>query len=162
MKMYMFIYNVATPKLTFRPEHPFIGNDITFTCNSVVHLCPRNISSDLSFKFLGNDRGDTNKNTLTIHALAKSDKGIQISCQAIDDLGKVFYLSDTVTLDPYCKCFILVEQNNEKTLKPSTCVAFLVYITMTYKSLTNQYKHYMIKATIRNYFKITSFFFIQS
>ncbi|CAG2236074.1 unnamed protein product [Mytilus edulis] len=91
----------TTPKLTFRPEHPFIGNDITFTCNSVVHLCPRNISSDLSFKFLGNERGDTNKNTLTIHALAKSDKGIQISCQAIDDLGKVFYLSDTVTLDPY-------------------------------------------------------------
>lgn len=118
----MFIYNVATPKLTFRPEHPFIGNDITFTCNSVVHSCPRNISSDLSFEFLGNERGDTNKNTLTIHALAKSDKGKQISCQATDDLGKVFYLSDTVTLDPYCKCFILVEQNHEAKAVDLCCV----------------------------------------
>ncbi|CAC5424008.1 unnamed protein product [Mytilus coruscus] len=93
----------TTPNLTFRPEHPFVGNAITFICNSVVHWCPGDVPSDLSmtYKFLGNQRGDTDKNTLTIHALAKSDKGIHISCQVTDDRGKVFYLSDTVTLDPY-------------------------------------------------------------
>ncbi|XP_076109603.1 cell adhesion molecule CEACAM5-like [Mytilus galloprovincialis] len=90
-----------THRLTFRPEHPFVGNDITFTCNSVVHSCPGDTPSKVSLKFLGNQRGDTDKNTLTIHALAKSDTGTQISCQATDDLGKVFYWSDTVTLDPY-------------------------------------------------------------
>ncbi|VDI77070.1 carcinoembryonic antigen-related cell adhesion molecule [Mytilus galloprovincialis] len=99
--MYLIIDILATVKLSFSPEHPFIGDDIKFTCNSVIHSCPGKRPSNLSFKYFGNKRGDTDKNTLTIQALAKSDKGMNISCQATDDLGIVFYLSETVTLDPY-------------------------------------------------------------
>ncbi|XP_063440687.1 uncharacterized protein LOC134721537 isoform X2 [Mytilus trossulus] len=121
----------TTVKLTFFPEHPFIGKDIKFTCNSVVHSCPGERPFDLSFTFYGNKRGDTDKNTLTIHALTKSDKEMQISCQAIDDLGKVFYLSNSVTLDPYYSpdnIFLepegtLVNVREGTTLGPINCVA---------------------------------------
>ncbi|CAC5374234.1 unnamed protein product [Mytilus coruscus] len=88
--------------LTLQPEHPFVGDNITFTCSSTVQRWPEGYgTSHLSYQFFGNPRGDNDTDKLIIRKLAKTDKGINISCQATDDLGKVSYKSDAVTIDPY-------------------------------------------------------------
>ncbi|CAC5390288.1 unnamed protein product [Mytilus coruscus] len=90
------------PTLTLSAEHPFVGDTITFTCHSTVQRWPAGYrTSNLTYKFLGNTRGVSNNNRLTIHALTKLEKGNDISCQATDDLHKVSIESDAVTLDPY-------------------------------------------------------------
>ncbi|XP_052062349.1 uncharacterized protein LOC127702263 isoform X3 [Mytilus californianus] len=89
-------------KLTLKPEHPFVGDNVTFTCSSTIQRWPAGYrSSHLSYQFHGNKPGATDNNRLMIHTLTKSDKGTNIKCQATDDLGKVSNMSNTVTLDPY-------------------------------------------------------------
>ncbi|CAC5401518.1 unnamed protein product [Mytilus coruscus] len=90
-----------TPVLTIDHEHPFVNNNITFTCNSTVQRWPGYIHSKLSFQYFGNPRGYINNNTLILNKLTKSDKGMNISCQATDDLGKVSNMSESIILDPY-------------------------------------------------------------
>ncbi|VDI01159.1 Hypothetical predicted protein, partial [Mytilus galloprovincialis] len=89
------------PTLTIQPEHPFVGDNITITCNSMVQRWPGYLPSLLFYHFIGNKRGETNNNRLTINKIMKMDKGTKISCQAIDDLGKRSIMGDSVTLDPY-------------------------------------------------------------
>ncbi|CAC5416360.1 unnamed protein product [Mytilus coruscus] len=89
------------PTVTIQPEHPFVGDNITFTCNSMVQRWPRNLPSHLLYQFIGNRRGESNNNRLTMNTITKMDKGTIISCQATDDLGKTSIMSKTVTLDPY-------------------------------------------------------------
>ncbi|CAC5416363.1 unnamed protein product [Mytilus coruscus] len=89
------------PTVTIKPEHPFVGDDITFTCCSMVQRWPGNLPSHLSYQFIGNTRGEFNNNRLTMKTITKMDKGTIISCQATDDLGKTSIMSKTVTLDPY-------------------------------------------------------------
>lgn len=83
--------------------HPFVNSRVTFTCHSMVQRWPEYIPSNLSYSFCGNSRGDDEGNKLIINTLDKSDKGMNISCQATDDRGEVSIMSDAVTLDPYCK-----------------------------------------------------------
>lgn len=52
-------------------------------------------------------------NKLTIHTSTMLDKGKDISCQATDDLQKVSIKSDTVTLDPYCKFYMIYKSVNQ-------------------------------------------------
>ncbi|CAC5424010.1 unnamed protein product [Mytilus coruscus] len=88
--------------LTLQPEHPFVGDNITFTCSSTIQRWPEGYgTSRLSYQFHGNTRGATDNNKLQIHKLTKSDKGTNIKFQATDNLGKVSNMSNTVTLDPY-------------------------------------------------------------
>ncbi|XP_071174124.1 nephrin-like isoform X2 [Mytilus edulis] len=88
--------------VTLQPEHPFVGGNITLTCSSTIQRWPEAYkTSHLSYQFHGNTRESTVNNKLTLHALTKADKGTRIQCQAIDDLGKVSNMSNTVTLDPY-------------------------------------------------------------
>ncbi|CAC5373118.1 unnamed protein product [Mytilus coruscus] len=89
------------PVLTIDHEHPFVNNNITFTCNSTVQRWPGYIPSNLSYQYFGNPRGDTDGNKLILNTLTKSDKGITISCHATDDLGKVSNMSESIILDPY-------------------------------------------------------------
>ncbi|XP_052062961.1 neural cell adhesion molecule 1-like isoform X2 [Mytilus californianus] len=89
------------PTVTIQPEHPFVGDNIIFTCNSMVQRWPGNLPSHLSYQFIGNTRGESNNNRLTMNTITKMDKGTIISCQATDDLGKTSIMSNTVTLDPY-------------------------------------------------------------
>ncbi|CAG2227482.1 unnamed protein product [Mytilus edulis] len=90
------------PTLTLNAEHPFVGDNITFTCLSMVQRWPAGYrTSHLSYQFNGHPPGGTVNNKLTIHTLAMSDKGKDISCQATDDLQKTSIKSDDVTLDPY-------------------------------------------------------------
>ncbi|XP_052062856.1 nephrin-like [Mytilus californianus] len=89
------------PTLTISPEHPFVNSRVIFTCHSTVQRWPGYIPSNLSYQFFGNRRGDDENNKLIINTLAKSDKGMNISCQATDDRKKVSIMSDAVTLDPY-------------------------------------------------------------
>ncbi|XP_076105775.1 protein turtle homolog B-like [Mytilus galloprovincialis] len=89
------------PTLTSLPGRPFVGDNITFTCNSTQSWPERNITSKLSYHFVGSPRGETDNNQLTIHTLTKLDKGKYISCQYTDELGVVSIMSETITLDPY-------------------------------------------------------------
>ncbi|CAC5400026.1 unnamed protein product [Mytilus coruscus] len=90
------------PTFTLSAENPFVGDNIIFTCHSVVQRWPAGYrTSNLTYKFLENTRGDPSDNRLMIHTLTKFDKGKEISCQATDDLHKVSIMSDAVTLDPY-------------------------------------------------------------
>lgn len=102
----MFIIILGKPKkptLSFRPELPFVDDNITFTCNSTVQRWPEGYgTAHLFYQFFGNPRGESARNTLIINKLTIRDKGINISCQATDDLGKDSYKSDAVTIDPYC------------------------------------------------------------
>ncbi|CAC5424009.1 unnamed protein product [Mytilus coruscus] len=94
--------NPTKPTLDVIPEQPFVNDNITFSCDSTVKQWPAGYrTSNLSYTFVGNHRGATEHNRLTIHTLTKSDKGINVSCQATDDLGKVSNMSNTVTLNPY-------------------------------------------------------------
>ncbi|VDI11073.1 Hypothetical predicted protein, partial [Mytilus galloprovincialis] len=90
------------PTLTLNADHPFVGDNITFTCLSMAQRWPAEyMTSHLSYQFNENHRGVTVNNKLTIYTLTMSDKGTDISCQATDDLQKVSIKSDDVTLDPY-------------------------------------------------------------
>lgn len=105
--MHLFKYNLGVPintTLTLQPEHPFVGDNITLTCSSTIQRWPKGYgTSHLSYQFHGNTRGATDNNELQIQKLIKSDKGTSIKCQATDDLRKVSNMSNTVTLDPFCK-----------------------------------------------------------
>ncbi|CAC5402594.1 unnamed protein product [Mytilus coruscus] len=88
--------------LTLQPEHPFVGDNITFTCSSTIQRWPEGYgTSHLSYQFHGNTRRATYNNKLQMHKLTKFDKGTKIKCQATDDLGKSSNMSNSVTLDPY-------------------------------------------------------------
>ncbi|VDI04345.1 Hypothetical predicted protein [Mytilus galloprovincialis] len=89
------------PTLTIQSEHPFVGDNITFTCKSAAQRWPGNIPAHLLYQFIGNKRGESNNNRLIMNNLTKLDKGTSISCQATDDLRKVSNMSNTVILDPY-------------------------------------------------------------
>ncbi|XP_071173897.1 cell adhesion molecule CEACAM5-like [Mytilus edulis] len=89
------------PTLTIQPKHPFVGDNITFTCYSMAQRWPGNIPSHLLYQFVGKRKGDSNSNRLIMNNLTKLDKGTIISCQATDDLGKVSNMSNSVTLDPF-------------------------------------------------------------
>ncbi|VDI77324.1 acylglycerol kinase [Mytilus galloprovincialis] len=90
------------PTLTLNAEHPFVGDNITFTCHSTIQRWPAGYrTSHLTYQFNGKPRGVTVNNKLTIHTLTMSDEGKVISCQATDDLQKASIKSDAVTLDPY-------------------------------------------------------------
>ncbi|VDH92933.1 Hypothetical predicted protein [Mytilus galloprovincialis] len=94
--------NPTKPTLMLSPEHPFANENVTFSCHSTVKQWPAGYrASNLSYTFVGNPRGATENNKLSIHKLTKSDKGKNISCQATDDLGKMSDMSNTVILDPY-------------------------------------------------------------
>lgn len=105
--MYFFKTILGKPintTVTLQPEHPFVGDNITFTCFSTIQRWPEEYrTSYLSYQFNGNTRGATDYNKLQMNKLTKSDKGTTIKCQATDDLGKSSNMSNTVTLDPYCK-----------------------------------------------------------
>ncbi|CAG2190526.1 unnamed protein product [Mytilus edulis] len=89
------------PVLTIDHKHPFVNDNITFTCTATVQRWPRYIPSNISYQFFGIPRGYINNNTLILNKLTKSDKDIAISCQATDDLGKVSNMSESIILDPY-------------------------------------------------------------
>ncbi|XP_063442515.1 uncharacterized protein LOC134722819 [Mytilus trossulus] len=90
------------PVLTIQPEHPFVGDNITFTCSSTIQRWPTGYgTSHLSYQFIGNKRGATDNNELQINKLTLSDKGTSIKCQATDNLMQVSNMSTTVTLDPF-------------------------------------------------------------
>ncbi|CAG2227485.1 unnamed protein product [Mytilus edulis] len=89
------------PTITLRPNNPFVGYNISLTCKSTAQRWPGNIPAHLSYQFIGNKRGESNNNRLTMNNLTKLDKGTNITCQATDDLGKVSNMSKTVILDPY-------------------------------------------------------------
>lgn len=94
----------TNPTLTVSPESPFVGDNITLTCHSMVQRWPVYMPSNLSYRFFGGDsRGGAENNRFMINKLTTLDKGINISCQATDDRGKESNMSKTVTLDPYCK-----------------------------------------------------------
>lgn len=119
------------PTLTFHPVRPFVDDNITVICNSKMQRWPRYISSNLSYQYFGNPRGDIVYNTLTLQTLTKSDKGKQISCRASDDLGQVSSMSDTVTLDPFCKYDeVYVFSANYSVIE--MCLARVSYICYTY------------------------------
>ncbi|VDI29986.1 Hypothetical predicted protein [Mytilus galloprovincialis] len=89
------------PVLTIDHKHPFVNDNITFTCTATVQRWPRYIPSNISYQFFGITRGYINNNKLILNKLTKSDKDIAISCQATDDLGKVSNMSESIILDPY-------------------------------------------------------------
>lgn len=106
--MYLFKIYLGKPintTLTLQPEHPFVNDTVMFTCSSTIQLWPEGYKTQhLSYKFVHvSQRGATTINRLTKQKLIKSDKGTNITCQATDDFGKVSTMSNTVTLDPYCK-----------------------------------------------------------
>lgn len=104
--IYRLLIISATPEnpvLTIDHKHPFVNDNITFTCTATVQRWPRYIPSNISYQFFGIPRGYINNNTLILNKLTKSDKDIAISCQATDDLGKVSNMSQSIILDPYCK-----------------------------------------------------------
>lgn len=81
-----------------------MGDNITFTCSSKIQRWPEGYETPhLSYRFHGSTRGNATNNRLKKQILTKSEKGTQIKCQATDDRGKVSNMSNTVTLDPYCK-----------------------------------------------------------
>ncbi|XP_071174121.1 neural cell adhesion molecule 2-like [Mytilus edulis] len=89
------------PTVTIQSAHPFVGENITVTCNSVVQRWPGYCPSHLSYHFNGNKRGESNNNRLTINNITKLDKGTILACRATDELGKRSLMSDSVILDPY-------------------------------------------------------------
>ena len=89
------------PNLTTEDNHPFVGENVTFTCASKVQRMPTGLPSSLTYTFTG--RGSTQDNLHKILRLTKSDKGANISCRATDDLGKISNVSNTITLAPFCK-----------------------------------------------------------
>lgn len=85
-------------------EHPFVGDNITFACKAIQTSWPEGYMAPiLTYHFVGNPRGEIDNNQLTIHTLTKLDKGQAISCRYTDEYGEVSNMSDTITLDPYCK-----------------------------------------------------------
>ncbi|CAG2200304.1 unnamed protein product [Mytilus edulis] len=114
--------NVQSPPtkstITLHPNYPFVGDNISLTCKSTAQRWPGNIPAHLSYRFIGNNRGESNNNRLTMNNLTKLDKGTNITCQATDDLGKVSNISKTVILDPYYSpkiTEIWLSSNNESS-----------------------------------------------
>ncbi|OPL32656.1 hypothetical protein AM593_07624, partial [Mytilus galloprovincialis] len=110
------------PTLAIQTEQPFVGDTITFTCKSEVQRWPGYFPSHLSYHFIGNKRGESNNNRLTMNKITKLDKGTIIACQATDDLGKTSTINgpENVVIEPAITNINVTEGT---TLGPIYCLA---------------------------------------
>ena len=102
---FITIERPSRPVLSMSTNHPFVGDNITFTCTSEAQRWPIGIPSSLTYTFFG--KGERRNGVLMINSLTMSDRNNNITCQSADELGKVSDISKSITLNPFCKFYVM-------------------------------------------------------
>lgn len=101
----IFLYikdNPKTPQLSVQPKTAFVGDNITFTCESMAQRWPEYVQTSLNYTYEGIN-GTREGDELVVKGLTRSHKGVYVTCVAKDDLGLKSSSSNVIVMDPYCK-----------------------------------------------------------
>ena len=94
----LFSDKPRTPTIVLN-KHPFVCDQMEFTCTSQEQRWPVGLSSSFTYKF---SVDGAQHNTLKIN-ITDSDKGQKVFCNAMDDRRDVSNVNNIITLDLYCE-----------------------------------------------------------